>query len=462
MLFRSRPLLSTVRLADRLEIPVLWLESGSPGQLVLELTALVRAPEQVRARTIERLLRQLSSKRTGQDILATAGTVLSARVSLMTSDGSCILGDTIEVDPRLHLDQAVPQRGEQLLVHPVLDPQVNRLAAWLACPFERAADVRLDVLAVGLAMTEPFIRSWLSGQRAQADRDSVFRAQLVSEIVAGRDSVSRDVVEGAVSLGWRLPGWHVGIHVHSDADAPVDRERIVDQLTAGLAGHGIELVASASRGNGWAMWITTDDEPAHRRQFQGAPPGRVGLGRGLGRVATEEEGGQGGGVHDPLQVVDDGQLEPGVGARGAEAGGDVHGPDHRVGVEQVAHPAALDDRPERLDHGHPTCGRQLGHGRRAGLQRRDAPGVLERDAGQHLAAVEAAALHLLGGVGRVDRRDRAAGHGHAVERDGVLRDVGRHDRQARARPEAARLQAAGQRPREPVERGVGEIGRAHV
>lgn len=258
----ARPLLSTVRLADRLEIPVLWLEIGSPGRLVPDLTALVRAPEQVRARTIERLLRQLSSKRTGQDILATAETVLSARVSLMTSDGSCILGDPIEVDPRLHLDQAVPQRGEQVLVHPVLDPQVNRLAAWLACPFERAADVRLDVLAVGLAMTEPFIRSWLSGQRAQADRDSVFRAQLVSEIVAGRDSVSRDVVEGAVSLGWRLPGWHVGIHLHSDAVVPVDRERIVDQLTAGLAGHGIELVASASRGNGWAMWITTDDEPA--------------------------------------------------------------------------------------------------------------------------------------------------------------------------------------------------------
>jgi hypothetical protein len=258
----ARPLLSTVRLADRLEIPVLWVESGSPGQIALELTALVRAPEQVRARTIERLLRQLGTKRTGQDILATAASVLSAKVSLMTSDGACILGDPVDLDPRLHLDQAVAQHGEHLLVHPVLDPQVNRLAAWLAVPFERAADARLDVLAVGLAMTEPFIRSWLSGQRAQADRDSVFRAQLISEIIAGRDSVSRDVVEGAVSLGWRLPGWHVGIHVLSEAGEHIDRDRMIDQITAALAGHGIELVAAARRGPGWAMWITTDDEPA--------------------------------------------------------------------------------------------------------------------------------------------------------------------------------------------------------
>ena len=259
----AHPLLSSMRLADRLEIPVLWLDTREPVRLMLELNSLVRAPETVRARTVERLLRQLAAKRSGTDILTAAEAVLSVKLSLVTSDGSVILGAKVDLDPRLHLDQPVPQRGDHLLVHPVLDPDVNRLAAWLACPYDRAADSRLDILAMGLAMTEPFIRSWLSGQRTQADRDSVFQAHLLSEIAAGRDSVSRDVVEGALSLGWRLQDWHVGIHLQSDAPRPArDRDPLVEQFTAGLARHGIKIVAATNRGDGWAMWLTTDTEPA--------------------------------------------------------------------------------------------------------------------------------------------------------------------------------------------------------
>jgi len=258
-----RPLLSSVRLADRLEIPVLWLERRDPVRLTQELTARVRAPEQVRARTVERLLRQLSAKRTGHDILAAAESELSVRLALITPDGACVLGEPVEVDPGLHLDQPVPQRSEHLLVHPVLDPDVNRLAAWLACPVDGAAASRLDVVAVGLAMTEPFIRSWLSGQRAQADRDSVFRSHLLSEIVTGRDSVSRDVVEGAVSVGWRLQDWHVGLHVVTPHPSAQDtRSPVIEQLCTGLESHGVRVVTTINRGDGWGMWTSTEGEPA--------------------------------------------------------------------------------------------------------------------------------------------------------------------------------------------------------
>lgn len=264
------PLLSSIRLADRLRMPVLWLENTDPVRLMQDLTIRVRAPEQVRARTVERLLRQLSTKRSGHDILAAAESVLSVRLSLVTSDGTCILGDPVDLDPALHLDQPVPQRSEHLLVQPVLDPDVNRLAAWLACPFDRAADSRLDVLAIGLTMTEPFVRSWLSSQRAQADRDQVFQARLLSEIITGRDSVSRDVVEGAVSLGWRLQDWHVGIHVVADGSAvPAERDRAAAQLATGLEKHGFPVVAAVNRGDGWALWTSTDREPApdHARRL---------------------------------------------------------------------------------------------------------------------------------------------------------------------------------------------------
>lgn len=88
----AHPLLSSMRLADRLEIPVLWLDTREPVRLMLELNSLVRAPETVRARTVERLLRQLAAKRSGTDILAAAETVLSVKLSLVTSDGSAIRG----------------------------------------------------------------------------------------------------------------------------------------------------------------------------------------------------------------------------------------------------------------------------------------------------------------------------------------------------------------------------------
>ncbi|MFI9629451.1 helix-turn-helix domain-containing protein [Streptomyces sp. NPDC052042] len=259
----AQPLLSSVRLADRLRIPVLWLRVDHPVRLVQELTARVRAPEQDRARTVERLLRQLGTKRTGQDILAGAETVLATRLSLVTAEGDAVLGDPVPLDPGLRLERSVPQRGDHVLVHPVLDPDVHRVAAWLACPYERAAAARLDTLAIGLAMTEPFVRSWLSAQRAQAARDSVFQAQLLSEILTGRDSVSRDVVEGAVSLGWQLQSWHVGLHLVSDKPGrPGARNPLVEQFRTGLARHGVPLVGAVNRGNGWALWTSTDTEPA--------------------------------------------------------------------------------------------------------------------------------------------------------------------------------------------------------
>ena len=256
------PLLSSRRLADRLCFPVLWLDRAEPVAVVQELTVLVRSPALARAGLVENLLRQLGSKRTGPDILAAAAAVLGQPLSLLSPDGSPILGEAITLDPALRLEHPVAQRVPQLLMQPVLDPDVNRLAAWLACRYASAAESRLDRLAVGLAMTEPYVRSWLSGQRAQTERDSAYRSHLLSQIVAAGDSVSRDLVEAAVSLGWQLQHWHVGLQVIAEG-LPADdvRDRLAAQLTAGMQRHGIELAAAVGRSDGWTAWISVDGEP---------------------------------------------------------------------------------------------------------------------------------------------------------------------------------------------------------
>lgn len=257
----ERPLLSTLRLADRLEIPVVLTPPIDPVLLMPELIAVVRAPEQVRAHVVERLLQLLSTKRSGAEIINAADSVLSASLSLVLPDGRLVLGPAVETADDLHLDRPVAQRGDHALAHPVLDPQAGRVAAWLVCPFERAADTRLDVLANGLAMTEPFIRSWLAAQRARADQDAVHQTQLLSEIIAARDSISRDVVEAAVSLDWRLQDWHVGIHVATPGGDSAPTGRTAELLRAELERRSVAIRTCVNRGDGWALWTSSEAEP---------------------------------------------------------------------------------------------------------------------------------------------------------------------------------------------------------
>lgn len=255
------PLLSTVRLADRLEFPVIQTLQADPAVMVPELITMVRAPQLVRASALVTLTRQLSTRRTGAEILTTANSVLQTKLGLVTPDGSNILGEQLDLDEELRLDQAVAQRGQHTVIHPVLDPDDNRPAAWLIAPFGQAASARLDILELGLMVIEPFLRSWLSTQRAKTEKSQVLQAQLFSEIVAARDTISRDYVELATSLGWRLQDWHTGIFALA-GDRVDEAQATVDQLRTELASRGIVVTTSIHRSDGHVMWVTTEAEPS--------------------------------------------------------------------------------------------------------------------------------------------------------------------------------------------------------
>ncbi|MFF2327324.1 MULTISPECIES: helix-turn-helix domain-containing protein [unclassified Streptomyces] len=265
----ARPLLSTIRLADRLEIPVLWLVTEDPFTLVVELTLRIRAHEVLRARTVETLVKQLSARTDGAELLAVACRVLDARISLVTAEGSAILGDTVPLR-EVRTEIAVPQRTDRLLAHPVhTGPAAPRegsgptAAAWLVWAFERADQNRAGTVALGLAVLEPFVRSWLAGERTRADHDAVLRERLLDEVTTGRASVSRDAVERALSLGWRLEDWHVGFHLRCDNQNAFDRPGVVpEQVSAALARYGVPVQVVAERDGGWAAWTSSTREPA--------------------------------------------------------------------------------------------------------------------------------------------------------------------------------------------------------
>ncbi|MFB7570487.1 helix-turn-helix domain-containing protein [Streptomyces sp. NPDC056165] len=265
----ARPPLSAVRLADRLRIPVLWAATDDPLRLALDLTLRVRAPEVVRARTVETLVRRLGTRTEGPDLLTAARGVLAADISLVTSDGSAILGDPVPWDGTLRPELAVPQRTARLLAHPVHDSSAGQRsgaapvpAAWLVWPYQRADEDRADTVALGLAVLEPFVRSWLATARTRADHDSAARRRLLEEVVGSRATVSREVVERAVALGWRLEDWHVGLRIRCETAAADRPDTVGAQLGAALARHGVAVHAVAERDGGWALWTSSVRQPA--------------------------------------------------------------------------------------------------------------------------------------------------------------------------------------------------------
>jgi sugar diacid utilization regulator len=110
---------------------------------------------------------------------------------------------------------------------------------------------------------EPFVRSWLSAERADTDRDALYQQSLLAAIAADRETVSHDVVEGALSLGWHLSGWHVGMLIVPDE--PVGQSRrpaLIEQFAGEMERHGLPRPIAVDRGDSWLAWVSLDHEPA--------------------------------------------------------------------------------------------------------------------------------------------------------------------------------------------------------
>jgi hypothetical protein len=263
------PLLSTIRLADRLRIPVLSVVGADLVELLHRLTIRVRAPEVQRARLIEDVVRRLSTKTVAEDILAGLSVALFQPVWLLNSDGTVIHGEPLSLPPTLRLDLTVAQHsdpvlGGQLLIHPVTEPGTTHAAAWLAAHSASNDEHQRIATASALAVAEPYMRAWLTSQRTAAERDSIFHGRLLADLIAGQDVVSQDLGERAMSAGWRLQDWHVGIHLIRTArpadpqrDDPVTSTRKLRSAMAALKLDGPVV----DRGDGWTAWISHATAP---------------------------------------------------------------------------------------------------------------------------------------------------------------------------------------------------------
>ncbi|MFB8387675.1 PucR family transcriptional regulator [Microbacterium sp. NPDC055910] len=261
---QGQPLLSGVRLADRLGIPILWITRADPFALTVELAIRLRTPHIARAQSALRAPAVLAGAHDPATIAARATTLCEAVVVLLTSDGSLIAGDSGTVDaPAIRFDLAVAQRTETAVAQPVVLPDMTHSSAWIIADVRGTDDVRKGVVTDILTLVEPYVRAWLVGEAARLDRDAVFLAHLLSSVLHEADDPGREVIEKAASVGWRLQDWHTGIYVVADDPrAPSDRDTIAAALRRELAEQGIVTSGIADHAGGWALWKSEPSEPS--------------------------------------------------------------------------------------------------------------------------------------------------------------------------------------------------------
>ncbi|MDL9978665.1 PucR family transcriptional regulator [Microbacterium sp. ASV49] len=258
----GHPLLSGIRLADRLGLPVLWIVQEDPFPLAVELAVRVRTPHVTRADALLRVPEALATAKDLDAITLRTAALAETSVAVLTADGSRIAGDAAG-DSEIRFDLAVAQRGDRVVAQPVVLPQASAAGAWLVAVVDGFDGMRRTIVADILALAEPYVRAWFVGEAARLDRDAVFLAHLLNSVIGEADDPSRDVIEKAASVGWRLQEWHTGIYVVTDDPrAPSDRDSTAAQLRRELARHDIRLGGMADHSGGWAMWVTDRAEPS--------------------------------------------------------------------------------------------------------------------------------------------------------------------------------------------------------
>lgn len=254
---------STVLLAQHLGFPLLTLVHDEPLRLLQELTLTLHAPDAVRALTMDQLLRGLAGRQEGKDILEAASTVLHTVPSLITPDGTVLLGPTTELGEGLPPGSPLPQRVGRRLWQPVLGKDRRSAEAWLVVDVDAETTARLGSLAGGLAVIEPFAAAWLARERMAADRDVVLQRELFTDIVAQGAAVSRSTAERASAIGWSLQEWHTAVHIliHGVPEGARAAE-LPPAFAHGLGEGGWRPVSVQESGEGWVLWVGSAGEPS--------------------------------------------------------------------------------------------------------------------------------------------------------------------------------------------------------
>jgi hypothetical protein len=280
LLLPSLPVLTqaTRLLADRLRLCVLGT-AADPLALATAAAERIAAPDIARARLVLRAHAAFERFSSEPDVLArTVSGLLGIPVVTRDREGRGFRGEAAPAGFRparpvvQHLD------GGKAILYPVLTAGGRNVDLWLAARLESAepdwADTVTDVLTVAAGA----VQRWRALRRLEVERDARVRAGLLGELLRLHGEPGAALRQRAVDVGWRLDGWHIGIHIglaHVGAARTVGSTRVAgldpalqadlvrdsDEVVAAAKAEGVDAVV-VEHEDGWSMWVNSDDEPS--------------------------------------------------------------------------------------------------------------------------------------------------------------------------------------------------------
>lgn len=260
----SRLMLSTRRLAERLGMPLLALPDNDPVHLAWRVSRHVHDPERFSALVLSRVLRRLRTPVTKPDELITmVNTELGASAALLSSDGAIVAGERPDEFPTTLFDRPVPQSIDDvdghLLCAPVFVEDVRRPELWLVARIPPSHQYWTEGTLQALSAAAMAGATWAARQRLASERDARDRSTLLSELIDTGGAIPRHLAERAVRAGWRLDGWHTGVHIRVLSD-PASVVRHTARVRRALEDNGFPGPV-VERTDGWSCWTTENREP---------------------------------------------------------------------------------------------------------------------------------------------------------------------------------------------------------
>ena len=257
--------LSTVRLADKLQLPLLTLPIDDALTLATELAAFSKQPEIVRSGTVTEVLRELRRPRaTIDEIVEILADGLGCEVGVAGGEGIRVAGRISETAAQLltrtgHDARWADEDDEAVVALPV-SVGGDASSLWLVAYPSSVDPARRQAVLRVLEAGSWALSVYVTEQRLNTERDARSRANLLAEILASRGTIGPDTRERAAVAGWRLDGWHTGVYVLvPNASDPAGVLHATERLDETFAGVGLKCQV-VERSDGWSLWTTEGAE----------------------------------------------------------------------------------------------------------------------------------------------------------------------------------------------------------
>lgn len=254
------------RLANRLAVPVILIDSDDLMALAQNLRSGLMAPELEHAVTLDRALeffdRRLELKM--DDVVDFIADHLNVDCCVLAGDQTAMVGADMDVRGRRLATESghFVDHSEQRALHsvPITLVPGEPPSHWLVAE-STSSDDSQRLLASLLRLGGWCLTSILATARVNAERDARHRVALLNEILDTRELHESGIQSQLLMLGWTATGWNTGLHIHlrGAVDSALImalhgemRERLVE---VGIDGPLVE------RNDGWSGWLTTTEEP---------------------------------------------------------------------------------------------------------------------------------------------------------------------------------------------------------